>query len=64
MRTEIYLISKVAFDCLSLLFSFHKDEIFLILSQTKAGVLNEPVKPIQTKVQLVVHPVGRGSSCI
>jgi hypothetical protein len=55
---EFSLISEGAFDCLSLPFSFRKDEICLIPSQTKARALNEPVKPIQVKVQLVVHPVG------
>jgi hypothetical protein len=58
MRNEFYLISEGAFDCLWLPFSFRKDEIFLIPFQTKARALNEPVKPIQAKVQLVAHPVG------
>ncbi len=58
MRNEFYLISEGAFDCLSLPFSFRKDEIFLIPFQTKTRALNEPVKPIQAKVQLVAHPVG------
>jgi hypothetical protein len=59
MRNELSLISEGAFDCLSLPFSFRKDEIFLIPCQTKARALNEPVKPIQAKVQLVAHPVGK-----
>jgi hypothetical protein len=61
MRNESYLISEVAFDGLSLPFSFRKDEILLIPCQTKAKALNEPVKPIQAKVQLVAHPVGRAT---
>ena len=63
MRNESSLISEGAFDCLSLPFSFRKDEIFLVPSQTKVRALNEPVKPIQAKVQLVAHPVGVGSGC-
>jgi hypothetical protein len=44
------LISEGAFDCLSLPFSFRKDEIFLIPCQTKVRALNDPVKPFQAKV--------------
>ena len=59
MCNEFDLVSEGAFDCLSLPFSFRKEEILLIPCQTKARTLNEPVKPIQAKVQLVAHPVGR-----
>jgi hypothetical protein len=38
---------------------FHKDEVFLSLDQKRARALNGLVKPFQSNVHLVAHPVGR-----
>ena len=58
LRNEMYLISDLAGVRPSLLSCFHKAEVFIIPSQTKARELNEPVKPLQSKVHLVAQPVG------
>ncbi len=62
MHNEFYLISEVAFDCPSLLFCFHKDDVVLIPFQTKARELNGPVKALQSKVHLVAHFVDMALS--